>query len=258
VRILGLDFFEGTVAQAVDRALSSAALIVAPSGTCFTRLQRDEIYRRAMTHADLILPDSGFMVLLWRLLRGKRLQRISGLAYLNDLLGRDAFRQDRSILWVLPDESARDIALVWLQDHGYLTTADDCHVAPIYGTCVEDSALLESMRMRKPGHVVIALSGGVQEKLGFYLREKLFAPADLRPPTSDLRYPVIHCIGAALGFITGYQVAIPTWADRLYLGWLIRLLANPRKFFPRAMSALALPGMIMKYGQALPPFFDSE
>jgi len=251
---------------AVDHALEHRGLIVAPSGTCFRRLQRDEIYRRAMIHADLILPDSGFMVLLWWLLRGKRIQRISGLAYLNDLLGRDAFRQDRSIIWVLPDERARDIALVWLQDHGYLTTADDCHVAPIYGTRVEDPALVESMRMRRANHVVIALSGGVQEKLGFYLRENFLPPpglrsltsdirtpaTDLRPLTSDSCSPAIHCIGAALGFVTGYQVAIPTWADRRYLGWLIRLLSNPRKFFPRALSALFLPGMILKYGEQLP------
>jgi len=241
VQILGLDFFDGGVTPAVDRALEHRGLIVAPSGTCFRRLQCDEIYRRAMTHADLILPDSGFMVLLWRILRGKRIKRISGLAYLNDLLGRDAFRQDRSILWVLPDDRARDIALLWLQDQGFLTTADDCYIGPMYGPRVEDPALLDRIQSHQPRHIVIALSGGVQEKLGFYLGE-------------NLRHrPAIHCIGAALGFVTGYQVAIPNWADRLYLGWLIRLLANPRRFFPRAISAFALPGMIVKYGEEMPP-----
>ena len=220
-----------------------------------------------MTTADLVLPDSGFMVLLWRILRGGRIRRISGLAYLKELLGRAGFRQDRSVLWVLPDENARDQTLHWLQSHGFLSTADDCYVAPIYGTRLEDPALLEHVQIRRPGHVVIALSGGVQEKLGLYLREKSLVPADLRSLTSDppadgfavanLRdrsdRPAIHCIGAALGFIAGYQIAIPPWADRLYLGWLLRLLSNPRKFLPRAMSALALPGMIMKYGEELPP-----
>ena len=239
-QILGLRFFDGSVANAVDRALDRRGLIVAPSGTCFRRLQRDEIYRHAMTHADLILPDSGFMVLLWRLLRGKRIRRISGLAYLQDLLGRASFRQERSILWVLPNEEARDQTLAWLQSHGFPATADDCYIAPIYGARVEDPALLERLRARRPVHLVIALSGGVQEKLGFYLRENY----------SDRL--AIHCIGAALGFVTGYQIAIPNWADRFYLGWLLRLLANPRKFLPRALSALALPGMIVKYGEELP------
>lgn len=242
MQILGLDFFDGTVSTAVDCALDRRGLIVAPSGTCFHRLQRDEVYRRAMTSADLVLPDSGFMVLLWRILRAGRIQRISGLAYLKELLGRADLRQDRSVLWVLPDENARDQTLPWLQSHGFLTTAGDCYIAPIYGARVEDPALLESVQTRRPGHVVIALSGGVQEKLGLYLRE------------GYSHRPAIHCIGAALGFITGYQVAIPNWADRLYLGWFFRLLANPRKFLPRALSALALPGMIMRYGEKLPPF----
>jgi hypothetical protein len=270
VQILGLDFFDGDVTQAVDRALERRGLIVAPSGTCFRRLQRDKIYRDAMLKADLILPDSGFMVLLWRLLRGKSVTRISGLAYLNNLLGRAEFRDDRSVLWVLPNESAKDKTLAWVQTHGFPTTNGDCYVAPIYSCSgglrpsssyeVTDPALLDRMQSRQPSHVIIALSGGVQEKLGFYVRENGFPPSASGPnspfPISHSespRPPAIHCIGAALGFVTGYQVAIPPWADRLYLGWFIRLLANPRRFFPRAMSALALPGLIVKYGEELPP-----
>ena len=242
MRILGLDFFDGDAAGAVERALDHRGLIVAPSGTCFRRLQRDDVYRRAMLEADLILPDSGLMVLLWRLLRGGRIRRVSGLAYLKELLGLAAFRQDRSILWVLPNEEARDQTVSWLQAHGFLTTAEDCYVAPIYGGRVEDPVLLEA---RQPGHVVIALSGGVQEKLGAYLRPGL------------THQPAIHCIGAALGFITGYQVAIPNWADRLYLGWLFRLLTNPRTFLPRALDALALPRMMLSCGKELPPLKKS-
>jgi UDP-N-acetyl-D-mannosaminuronic acid transferase (WecB/TagA/CpsF family) len=245
VQILGLDFFNGTVAAAVDRALDHRGLIVAPSGTCFRRLQRDEIYRHAMTHADLVLPDSGFMVVLWRFLRGGRINRISGLAYLNDLLGRVEFRRDRSVVWVLPNETARDQTLRWLRYHGFLTTADDCYIAPIYGKRVEDPGLVERLQTGRSGHVVIALSGGVQEKLGFYLRENYSDRA------------AIHCIGAALGFIAGYQIAIPAWVDRLYLGWLFRLLSNPRRFIPRALNAFALPGLILKYGESLPPFRGS-
>jgi exopolysaccharide biosynthesis WecB/TagA/CpsF family protein len=240
VRILGIEFFEGSAAEAVDRVMRNPGLVVAPSGTCFRRLQQDEVYRTAMTQADLVLPDSGFMVLLWRLVRGQRLNRISGLAYLNELLDRAEFRRDRSVLWVLPNEEATRTTLNWLHDHGFLTTADDCYLAPIYGARADDALLLERVQSTTPQHIVIALSGGVQEKLGFYLREHA------------TQRPAIHCIGAALGFVTGYQVAIPNWADRLYLGWFLRLLANPHRFIPRAMSAFALPGMIARYGGDLP------
>jgi UDP-N-acetyl-D-mannosaminuronic acid transferase (WecB/TagA/CpsF family) len=87
---------------------------------------------------------------------------------------------------------------------------------------------------------MIAIGSGPQEKLGYYLRE-------------NLSYrPAIHCIGAALGFITGDQAAIPGWADRLYLGWLWRLIAQPTVFIPRLSRALELPWLIWKYGENLP------
>jgi UDP-N-acetyl-D-mannosaminuronic acid transferase (WecB/TagA/CpsF family) len=239
-QILGIGFFDGTAAEAVDHALARAALVVAPSGTCFERLTEDPVYRTAITHADLVLPDSGFMILLWRILRGRRTARVSGLAYLKELLGRPELKSMGATFWILPNRNALDTTLGWLQAHGFSATPDDCVIAPMYGSQVEDPTLVERIASQRPRHVVIALSGGVQEKLGFYLREK-----------SGHR-PSIHCIGAALGFITGYQVAIPAWADRLYLGWLIRLMSDPRRFLPRAMSALALPGLILKYGEKTP------
>lgn len=239
-KILGIRFFDGTVSGAVDQALDGAGLVVAPSGSCFARLTEDAVYRTAMTQADLVLPDSGFMVLLWRLLRGRRITRISGLTYLKELLHRPALRESGAVLWILPNEDARQKALPWLQSHGFASTSDDCYVAPMYGSRVEDPSLLARIESGRPRHIVVGLSGGVQEKLGFYLRE-------------NLGYrPTIHCIGAALGFVTGYQISIPNWADRLYLGWLLRLISDPRRFLPRSMIAFALPGLILRYGEEMP------
>ena len=237
-QILGINFFDGTSAQAVAIAIKNGGLIVAPSGTCFARLQRDVAYRHALTNADLALADSGFMVLLWRLLRGKRLQRISGLAYLKALLARSELRTRETSLWVLPNAGARDKFIAWCRRHSYPVNADDCYVAPLYGSPVADEALLALIVSRRPQHIIIGLAGGVQEKLGYFLREG-----------SSYR-PAIHCIGAAL--VTGDQIKIPTWADRLYLGWLFRLIAQPRIFIPRLTRALALPWLIIKYGKDLP------
>jgi hypothetical protein len=38
-------------------------------------------------------------------------------------------------------------------------------------------------------------------------------------------------------FLTGTQANIPTWADRLYLGWLLRIFQSPRTFLPRYWKA---------------------
>ncbi len=74
-----------------------------------------------------------------------------------------------------------------------------------------------------PAHVLVGIGSGPQEKLARCII------------VERLSYrPVVHCIGAALGFfIMGDQIAISDWADRFYLGWLLRFLAQPRLFAPR-------------------------
>src|SRR5256885_14831592 len=84
--ILGIRFFNGDVEEAIGTMLRHGGFLVAPSGTCFTRLRKDEMYRRAVIGADLTIADSGLMVLLWRLLRREKIRRISGLEYTEHLL----------------------------------------------------------------------------------------------------------------------------------------------------------------------------
>lgn len=240
-QILGLPFFQGSPEEAVRHAVKFRGLIVVPSGTCFARLQEDPIYREAMTSADIVLPDSGLMVSLWRLLRRRTSARISGLAYLQALVQNLDPSALAAVFWVVPNEQSHGKLLAWLSARHTPTASDRCYLAPMYTNTFEDNDLLDRLRATRPDHIVIALAGGVQEKLGFWLRERLpYRPA-------------IHCIGGALGFITGDQVAIPAIVDRLYLGWFLRLLANPRRFGPRLWNARHLPGLILRHGSELPP-----
>jgi N-acetylglucosaminyldiphosphoundecaprenol N-acetyl-beta-D-mannosaminyltransferase len=240
-QILGIEFFNGDVDEAVASMFLHGGFLVAPSGTCFARLREDERYRRAMLGSDLAIADSGLMVLLWRLLRRENVQRISGLKYLKHLLENLKGEGNRDIFWVLPTEGAQQRLFDWSRREAFSINRENCYVAPRYGSDVEDRNLLAMIAQNRPTHVMIAIGSGAQEKLGYYLRENL------------LYRPAIHCIGAALGFITGDQVSIPNWADRFYLGWLWRLVARPSIFIPRLSRALELPWLIWKYGEKLPP-----
>ena len=214
---------------------------MAPSGTCFARLREDEIYRRAILSADLAIADSGLMVSTWQLLQHENVQRISGLKYLKQLLEKLKGEGTEEVFWVLPSERAQQKLFDWSCREAFPIMRENCYVAPRYGSKVEDRNLLAMIQQHRPAHVIIAIGSGAQEKLGYYFRE-------------NLSYrPAIHCIGAALGFITGEQTAIPNWADRLYVGWLWRLVAQPRIFIPRLSRAVELPWLIWKYGEKLPP-----
>ena len=245
-QILGIKFFDGDVDEAIATMSQNGGYMVAPSGTCFARLQRDRSYREAITHADLAIADSGAMVLLWRFLHGNAITRISGLKYLQALSARLFTEKRNRVLWVLPSEEAREKTARWLRANQFGFTDINLHVAPRYGSIVEDRQLLTTIENQKPDHVIIGIGSYAQEKLGLYLRDHLsFRPA-------------IHCIGAALGFLTGDQAAIPAWADQLFLGWFLRLLRHPQIFIPRLTRALPLPWLIWKYGENLPPFEGEE
>jgi UDP-N-acetyl-D-mannosaminuronic acid transferase (WecB/TagA/CpsF family) len=324
-RILGVRFFNGAAPDAVDYITRVGGYTVVPAAPALVKIENDPAYRCALVEADLAIADSGFMVLLWRMLRGQTVARISGLKYLRILLANPRLRERGSIFLVLPHQSSREKALVWLREEGFEITADDCYIAPRYQRSevrdqksaglpakpinagkrasgseepparrerlpyissltgagapplpfspagrdvrasgsegggvglgeervrheqvpvssdnLEDPKLLSILESHKPKHVIIGIGGGVQEKLGFYLREHL-----------SYR-PAIHCIGAALAFLTGDQKPIPMWADRIYLGWFLRLARAPHHYACRFSAAFRLPGMIWRYGKEMP------
>jgi len=244
-QILGVRFFNGTVDEAVEVMSSAGGLLVVPAAPALVKICHDEDYRRAVTSADMAIADSGAMVLLWRIFTGRRIERISGLKFLKRLVARLASHPNERVLWIVPSESAHEKTLGWLR-HVNLTATADFYIAPRYAPQVRDDALVGKIDNHPPAHVVVGIAGGVHEKLGLFLRENLQAP------------PAIHCIGAALAFLTGDQPPIPMWADRFYLGWLLRLLRQPRVFAPRYVSAMKLPWLIFRYREKLPPLRKVE
>jgi UDP-N-acetyl-D-mannosaminuronic acid transferase (WecB/TagA/CpsF family) len=263
-RILGVRFFDGAAPEAVDYITRVGGYTVVPAAPALVKIENDPTYRRALVEADLAIADSGFMVLLWRLLQRRTIARISGLKYLRILLAKPELHERGSIFLVLPHQSSLEKALVWLREEGFEIASDDCYIAPNYssysscshgsvsreerervsqkrGYSIADDALVAILQSRKPKHIIVGIGGGTQEKLGLYLREHL-----------SYR-PAIHCIGAALAFVTGDQKPIPIWADRMYLGWFLRLARAPHHYARRFAPALRLPGMIWRYGKEMPP-----
>jgi len=233
-QILGVRFFNGTVDEAVEVMSSAGGLLVVPAAPAVVKICHDEDYRRAVTSADMAIADSGAMVLLWKIFTGRRVERISGLKFLKRLISRLASHPNERVLWIVPSVAAHEKTIRWLRQVN-LTAGADFYTAPRYPAQVRDEALVAKIDNHPPAHVVIGIGGGVQEKLGLFLKENLQAR------------PAIHCIGAALGFLTGDQPPIPMWADRFYLGWLLRLLRQPRVFAPRYVSAMKLPWLLLFY-----------
>ncbi|PYK71389.1 MAG: hypothetical protein DME44_08080 [Verrucomicrobia bacterium] len=275
-RMLGIDFFVGTAAEAVAHVSKNGGLVVAPAAPSFIALQDDPDYRGAIADADLAIADGGWAVLFWRLLRHEKLNRVSGLALFKALLETADARTPRNLFFILPSEKAKTKTLAFARTSAYPITAGDCYVAPHYSAGqtllpaepikadkrerlpyifdfpssishlatlspgIADPNLVSIIEQRKPKHIIIGVGGGMQDKLGSYLKHQL----SYRPG--------IYCIGAAPGFVTGDQIVIPMWADRFFVGWIFRLFAQPRTLLPRFWSTRRLPGLILRYGRELP------
>jgi UDP-N-acetyl-D-mannosaminuronic acid transferase (WecB/TagA/CpsF family) len=239
--ILGLPFFTGTVQQAIDR-MRRGGLLVVPAAPALVNLGLNVGYREALLGADLVIPDSAYMVMIWNLI-GRRIKRISGLKYLRVLLMQGDVREFGNTLWIMAGERSAECNMEWLRGEGIHLRQDCIYIAPMYGKGeIVDRKLLEMIEESKPRHVVVTLGGGNQERLGLYLRR-------------NLSYrPAIHCIGAAIAFLSGDQVHIPHWADKLYMGWFFRILWKPKSYLPRYWAARNLLQMILKYREELPPY----
>src|ERR1700736_1688714 len=116
-RILGISFFNGTAVEAVDEISRTGGLLVAPVSPALLKLKYDEDYRRALQEANLAIPDSSLLVLLWKIATGRALRNLSGLGYLKCLLRDAAFRKTK-VFWVVLSEQAKQRAVNWLSAQG--------------------------------------------------------------------------------------------------------------------------------------------
>lgn len=238
-QILGVNFYAGDARGAVEQ-MRGGGLLVVPAAPALKDMAANARYREALLNADIAITDSAFMVIVWNMMERDSVPRVSGLEYLHVLLQEDEVRRPGNTFWIMAGKGSAEQNLGWLRRQGIAIPEECTYLAPLYGGDIEDPVLLAAIDKVRPRHVIVTLGGGTQERLGLYLKR-------------NLNYlPAIHCIGAAIAFLSGDQVRIPMWADRFYLGWLFRCLSAPSRYVPRYWSARKLLPLMMRYRSELP------
>lgn len=236
VRILGIDFYNDSLEKALDVTVDQGGLILAPSGPGLSELGNSPQYDDALRNADINLIDSGYLALLWKKRTGISLQRHSGLKFIKALIEDTRFKSETNQIWVMPGKKHVSPTRSYLVKSGIELPKEVFYEAPLYDLkSIEDSTLLRIIREKQPRYIILCIAGGKQEVLGRWLRQNI-----------DYK-PAIICIGAAIAFLSGQQANIPPWADRVYLGWLFRILQDPTTFLPRYWKARKLKSLINKY-----------
>jgi N-acetylglucosaminyldiphosphoundecaprenol N-acetyl-beta-D-mannosaminyltransferase len=239
-QILGIRFFVGNAQGAIDQICPKGGLVVVPAAPALKNLANDHRYREALLGADFAIADSALMVLLWNLIQRDHIPKLSGLKYLRTLIEQPGFREPGASFWVMPAPESARRNVAWLRMNGIPLAEDDIYLAPMYGANIDDPDLLHRLEERRPGHIVLGLGGGTQERLGLYIKEHLSYK------------PAIHCVGAAIAFLSGDQVRIPAWVDEAGLGWLWRSVSNPKRYGLRYWDARHLAPLMLRYRDRLP------
>lgn len=235
MKILDINFFNGTIDECYNHLFNVGGLLTVPSGPGLANIPNDKIYYQSLLNSDLVIADSGYMALIWNLISKEKINRISGLEFVNYFLNKISDNQ-KSIFLVNPNSEEGEANSKLLNTLGASITSEDMYIAPFYKKgLIIDPFLLQLLEKKRPHWIFLNIGGGVQELLGSYLKD-------------NLSYcPAIICTGAAIAFKTGNQVDIPIWADKLYLGWLWRILSKPTVYTKRYWDAKSLFSLLLKY-----------
>jgi len=234
-RLFDIKFLDGSFRE-IKAELDKGGLMVVPAAPALATIDADSRYFDALKESDFAILDSGLLCLGLRLMKGYKVQKLSGLAFLRQFI--NSLDKQESDQVFLIDPSAKESALnKELFDNVGIDIRENQYIAPMYDANeIVDTVLLEILKAKKPRYVVMNLGGGVQERLGAYLKSHL---------ESTYR-PSIICTGAAIAFMTHAQASIPKVFDDLYLGWLVRCISDPRRFVPRYFSGFRLIAMLRK------------
>src|ERR1044071_2017478 len=97
INILGVNFFNGN-AQGVIEIINKGALLVVPAAPALSNIKKDISYYEALLTADVAIPDSGYMSLIWNLFHKRKINRMSGFEFLKTFLNDDEVRDTSKIL----------------------------------------------------------------------------------------------------------------------------------------------------------------
>ena len=214
------------------KLINKKGLFVFPAAPPLATLKLGSLYHKALIKSDFVFFDSGFFVLLLKLLKDIKVEKFSGFRFLN-IFFKFKKKKKKKILLIDPSERVSRVNKKFLKNLGIKKI--DSYIAPFYDVKnIKDKLLLKTIREKKPKYILINIGGGTQEVLGMYIKYKLKNKIS------------IICTGAAISFFTKEQAPINQIIDNLYLGWLIRLLFNPKIFLKRYLSAFKLVSFVKK------------
>ena len=215
------------------KIINNNGLFVFPSGPGLETINQNNSYHNALKEADYVFFDSGYFVLLLKLLKNVSVKKYSGFKFLKFFFSYLSKNNDKSLFCIDPNDKFSQKNKEFFKNLEINNTYS--YVAPIYNSQkIEDYNLIKILEEIKPDYIMTNIGGGTQEILGLFLKKKLKFKT------------TILCTGGAISFFTRDQAPINYIIDRLSLGWLVRIIFRPKVFFFRYFKAIKLISIVFK------------
>jgi UDP-N-acetyl-D-mannosaminuronic acid transferase (WecB/TagA/CpsF family) len=227
IKFYKIKFYNYSFIELIDKLVKKKkSYLVAPAASSLSQIIIDKKHLIALQKSTVAIFDSGLFCIILLLLKGVRVKKNSGYLFLSKFVNYDLVKKEK-ILCVDPTKRDSLTNKKFLQINKF--TKLKSYVAPIYNkNNIKDLKLLQLIDLYKPKYILINIGGGTQEKLALFINQ------------NSKNNQIILCLGAAIGFFTGQQAPINSFFDRIYSGWLIRVLFNPKVFIPRVFKSLYL------------------
>ena len=217
-----INFLSGTFIE-IKKQFDKGGVLVAPAASALTDINRNKDYYKALKNADIAILDSGFFCILLRVFKNYKVIKLSGFLFLRRFLF--GLKNNKKLFLINPSFKENLINSKYLRTLGIRNFKS--YTSPMY-IKIEDKKLIKKINKFKPHYIIINLGGGVQEILGNYIKKNIKFKSS------------IMCTGAAIAFLTGEQAPINKYVDRAYLGWLVRFLWKPKKYYKRTLKSFSL------------------
>ena len=218
-----IKFYSGDYHQ-IKYEFDKGGVLVAPAASALANIDTDKQYYSSLKNSKIAILDSGFFCILLRIFRFQKVKKLSGFLFLKTFL--DNFKNQQKILFIDPSRKSNILNIKFLKSKKIINFKT--YIAPNYNKKFFDLKLLNLINNYKPKYIVINIGGGSQEPLAIYINK-------------NIKYKVsIMCTGAALAFMTGEQAPINKFIDKVYLGWLTRIIWNPKLYLGRILKSFKI------------------
>ena len=218
-----IKFYSGDYDQ-IKYEFDKGGVLVAPAASALANIDTDKQYYSSLKNSKIAILDSGFFCILLRIFRFQKVKKLSGFLFLKTFL--DNFKNQQKILFIDPSRKSNILNIKFLKSKKIINFKT--YIAPNYKKKFFDLKLLNLVNNYKPKYIVINIGGGSQEPLAIYINKNIKYNAS------------IMCTGAALAFMTGEQAPINKFIDKVYLGWLTRIIWNPKLYLGRILKSFKI------------------